>query len=69
MGVVHINFGEPSRVASVTRKNHLLYLAVTEQTYETIFQTEIGQLFLEDNLVRLIIFNAESEVITQWILD
>ena len=32
------------RIARKIQLNHLLYLAVTEQTYETIFQTEIGQL-------------------------
>ncbi len=57
------------RIARKIKLNHLLYLAITEKAYETIFQIEIGQLFLEDNLVRLIVFDAESEVITQWIPD
>ncbi len=61
----------PFRTCGALRHANLCFNApyLAEQTYETIFQTKTGQLFLEDNLVRLIVFNAENEVITQWIPD
>jgi hypothetical protein len=54
----------------VLRKNNIireLYLAVPERTFETVFTIELGQLFLEDNFIRLIVFDDEKEVITKWI--
>lgn len=57
------------RIARKINLNRFLYLAITEKTYEKIFQSEVGQLFLEDNFVRLIVFDDETEVITQWIPD
>ncbi len=44
-----------------------LYLAVRERTYETVFCVELGQLFLTDSLIRLIVFDDEKEVISKWI--
>jgi len=46
-----------------------LYLAVRERTYETVFCIELGQLFLTDSLIRLIVFDDKKEVITKWIPD
>jgi len=46
-----------------------LYLAVPERTFEAVFTIELGQLFLEDNFIRLIVFDDEKEVITKWIPD
>jgi hypothetical protein len=45
----------------------LLYMAVNEITYQGIFSTEIGQLLLARQPLRLIIFDEYDEAITQWI--
>ncbi|RKZ40131.1 MAG: fatty-acid synthase [Gammaproteobacteria bacterium] len=45
----------------------LLYMAVNDITYQSIFSTEIGQLLLAKQPLRLIIFDEHNEVITQWI--
>ncbi len=44
-----------------------LYLAITTKTFKNVFEVEIGQLLLANQIVRLIVFDPESEVITQWI--
>ena len=44
-----------------------LYLAIREATYNNLFRQEIGQILLEEKTLKLIIFNPEKEVITQWI--
>lgn len=44
-----------------------LYLAIRETTYNNLFSQEIGQILLEENTLKLIVFNPEQEVITQWI--
>lgn len=57
------------RVLDKANSGRLLYLAVTESIYEAVFDIELGQIFLEDNFVRLIVFDEEKEVITRWIPD
>lgn len=47
------------------RERHL-YLAVNEITFNGIFADEIGQLLLAHQTLRLIVFDEENEVITQW---
>lgn len=44
-----------------------LYLAVSESVYQTVFEEEAGQILLEDQLLRLLTFNPDQEVISQWI--
>jgi hypothetical protein len=36
-------------------------------TFHTVFATELGQLFLTDNVLRLIVFDEEWEAILEWI--
>ncbi|MCP4399161.1 MAG: fatty-acid synthase [bacterium] len=45
----------------------VLYLAVSETTFNGIFSTDIGQLLMSRHPLRLIVFDEESEVIRQWI--
>ena len=45
----------------------MLYLAIRETTYEEIFAEPIGQILLENQRVRLVVFDANTEVITKWI--
>jgi len=43
-----------------------LYLAVSRNIFETLFQEEAGQLLLEEPDFRLIVFDSNSEEIIQW---
>ncbi|NJK74089.1 MAG: fatty-acid synthase [Microcoleus sp. SU_5_6] len=43
-----------------------LYLAVSHNIFESLFQEEAGQLLLEEPDFRLIVFDANSEEIIQW---
>lgn len=45
----------------------LLYLAITQDVFEDIFQQPIGQVLLKNQRFRLMIFEAKQEVICQWI--
>ena len=49
------------------RSERILYLAIRETIFNSLFTEEIGQIFLEDHSLKLIIFDPEQEVITQWI--
>lgn len=57
------------RILRKSGSDRLLYLAVTQETFDRIFAIELGQLFLDDQFVRVIAFDEDSEVITQWIPD
>jgi len=57
------------RIMNYERIERLLYLAVKNETYKSLFQIELGQLFLTDNFIRLIVFDKESEEILKWIPD
>jgi hypothetical protein len=45
----------------------VLYLAIRDAIHRKLFMEEIGQILLEENTVKLIVFDPEKEVITQWI--
>ncbi|MBE9079320.1 XisH family protein [Romeria aff. gracilis LEGE 07310] len=44
-----------------------LYLAVSQPTYNSVFTIELGQVLLKNQVIKLIVFDDESEVIVQWI--
>ena len=44
-----------------------LYLAIAENVHSTGFQTPLAQLILQQNQVNLLIFDAQQEILTQWI--
>lgn len=44
-----------------------LYLAVPHRTYKSTFQDELGQILLQNELLRLIVFDEDKEVIIAWI--
>jgi hypothetical protein len=46
---------------------YVLYLAVTEDIRQSVFEQEAGKTMLEDKIVRLFSFDEKSEVIAQWI--
>jgi hypothetical protein len=49
-----------------TYPDHILYLAVRDVVYESFFEEPIGQILIEDEKLKLIVFDAEQEVISQW---
>jgi hypothetical protein len=55
------------KVLQSREPNRYLYMAVNETTFNGILSEKIGQLVLSDPIFRLIIFDEENEVITQWI--
>jgi len=50
-----------------TASNFQLYLAITQGIYKSFFQRQLTQMIINRNLVKLLIVDAESEVIVQWI--
>lgn len=44
-----------------------LYLAVSQLTFNSVFTIELGQVLLKNKIVKLIVFDDESEAIVQWI--
>jgi len=57
------------RIMNHEKIDRLLYLAVKKDTYKSLFKIELGQLFLTDNFIRLMVFDEENEEIVQWIPD
>lgn len=49
--------------------NRDLYLAVTQPTFNQIFQIPLGGILLKNHIIRLMVFEATNEVITLWIPD
>jgi hypothetical protein len=45
----------------------ILYLAVPLTTYKTFFQLDFPQAMIEENQVKMIIYDVEEEVIFKWI--
>jgi hypothetical protein len=44
-----------------------LYLAITTQTYENLFQEPIGQLVMQDLPLRLLVVDIGAQEVRQWI--
>ena len=45
-----------------------LYLAIRKDIFDGLFSQEIGQILLSDDYLKIIIFDPETEMITQWII-
>ena len=45
----------------------LLYLAVPQRVLREVFEEPLGMLLLKNQLLRVVGFNVQTEVITQWI--
>ena len=46
-----------------------LYLAISRSAFKSVFTIEVGQVLLKNQIVKLIVFDKESEEILQWIPD
>jgi XisH protein len=49
-----------------TYPDFVLYLAVRDVVYNSLFEEPIGQVLIEDESLKIIVFNLEEEVIVQW---
>jgi hypothetical protein len=47
--------------------DRILYLAVDRPIFNSVFTIELGQVLLRNQIIKLIVFNSESEAIEQWI--
>jgi len=47
--------------------DHILYLAVSEDTCKRVFEEEAGQTMIEDGIIRLVTFDSTKEAIVRWI--
>ena len=52
-------------IAKLSKRS--LYLAIRKDIFDGLFSEEIGQILLSDNSLKMIIFDPEMEMITQWI--
>lgn len=52
---------------SLTEPDRTLYLAIREAVYLDLFEEEIGKMLLERNVIKLMSFNPEQEVVIRWI--
>ena len=58
-----------SQILSEMQVDRVLYLAISEPTFHSIFGIELGQVLLKNQIIKLIVFDDENEVIVQWIPD
>jgi XisH protein len=45
----------------------ILYLAVSQIVFNTVFTIELGQILLRNQVIKLVVFDDESEAIVEWI--
>lgn len=45
----------------------ILYLAVSQITFNSVFTIELGQILLKNQVVKLVVFDDEREAIVRWI--
>ncbi|MBE9138905.1 XisH family protein [Nodosilinea sp. LEGE 07088] len=49
-----------------TYPEYTLYLAVNDFVFKSLFEEPIGQLMIQDEELKLIVFDADKEIIVQW---
>lgn len=54
-------------ILSRIEPDRVLYLAIREVVYLEIFEEPIGSILLENDRIRLIVFNPETEEVVKWI--
>ncbi|MFM2063405.1 MAG: fdxN element excision controlling factor protein [Cyanobacteriota bacterium] len=48
-------------------ENRDLYLAISQPVFNSVFTVEIGQLLINNQIIKLIVFDDKNEEIVQWI--
>jgi len=54
-------------IMSRTEPDRVLYLAVRAAVFTSVFEEPIGQVLLENQRVKLVVFDPQAEVIVKWI--
>lgn len=54
-------------VLAQVEPDRVLYLAVSEEVANGLFEEPLGELLLRNNRVRLVVFNPDAEVLVKWI--
>ena len=54
-------------ILSRVEPERILYLAIREIVFVQIFEEPIGKILLENDRIRLILFNPETEEVVKWI--
>lgn len=54
-------------ILNQTEPERELYLAIRESVFADIFEEPIGQVLLENQRVRLVVFDPQEEAIVKWI--
>ena len=54
-------------ILSRVEPDRILYLAIREVVFMEIFEEPIGSILLENDRIRLIVFNPETEEVVKWI--
>jgi hypothetical protein len=54
-------------IMSRTEPERVLYLAVRTAVFTSVFEEPIGQVLLENQRVKLVVFDPQAEVIVKWI--
>ena len=49
-----------------TYPDFVLYMAIRDVVYTSLFEEPIGQLLIEDQNLKIVVFNVEKEVIVKW---
>ena len=55
------------RATDITTRSKTPFLAVDEEVYNHLFEEPIGELLLENQRIRLIVFDPHTETIRLWI--
>jgi hypothetical protein len=55
------------RLLDKLEPDRILYIAVPTKILTSVFEEGLGVLFLENQMLRLIVFEPQQEVITRWI--
>ena len=56
-----------SQILKETGIDRELYLAISQLTFNSVFTIQLGQILLKSQILKLVVFDNESEVIVQWI--
>ncbi len=55
------------QILNEMESDRILYLAISQLTFNSVFTIELGQVLLKNQIVKLIVFDDEKEAIVQWI--
>ena len=55
------------RILERTEADRSLYLAVSQEAFDTVFRQDVAKLLLADGDFKLFVFDEQKEVITRWL--